>query len=244
LIRVGTLNLRREFDRWPERLPLVAAEIAREQPHLLGLQEVGVARRQGAQIAAAVNQALGRPAYSFYLQRKPHWRYQFIEGLGILARVPVDGHRRLTLSWRGWLAQRVRLTLAGRPLDFVNVHLPPRPDNRAKRLAFVERILAWLSDCDCALLAGDFNDLPDSPPLRAVQSQMRSAHAEAHGREPDWTWPTPLLPWYGQFSAVLDYVLVRGPLRVAAARLAFDRPHQADPRLWPSDHLGLIVDLE
>jgi endonuclease/exonuclease/phosphatase family metal-dependent hydrolase len=244
VIRVGTLNLRREFDRWPERLPLVAAEIAREQPHVLGLQEVGIARGQGRKIAEAVNRALGRPAYSFYLQRKPHWRYQFIEGLGILASVPVSDHRRLTLSWRGWLAQRVRVECAGRRFDFVNVHLPPRPDNRPKRQAFAGRLLDWLADCDCAVLVCDFNDVPASPPVQTVLRRMRSAHAEARGAEPEWTWPTPLLPWHGKFNAVLDYVFVRGPLRVTAARVGFDQPLDKDASLWPSDHLGLFVDLE
>lgn len=243
MIRVGTLNLRREFDRWPERLPLVAAEIAREQPQLLGLQEVGIARRQGEQIAQAVNQILGQPVYSFYLQRKPHWRYQFIEGLGLLASVPVSGHCRLVLSWRGWLAQRVQVRVDGRRLDFVNVHLPPRPDNRPQREAFVRRVLDWLADSECAVLAGDFNDLPDSPPVQAALRQMRSAHAEAHGGEPEWTWPTPLVSWYGRFSAVLDYVLVRGQIRTAGARVAFSQP-AADPKLWPSDHVGIIADLE
>ncbi len=243
MIRLGTLNLRREFDRWPERLPLVVAEIARCQPHLLAMQEVGVAR-QGRQIAQAVNAALGRPAYAFYLQRKPHWRYQFIEGLGLLARIPLRNHRRLTLSWRGWLAQRARFDYEGRTVDFVNVHLPPRPDNRPQRARFVGRVLHWLAASECAVLAGDFNDLPDSPPVELARQQMRSAYAEANGAEPAWTWPTPLLPRFGGFKAVLDYVFVRGPLRVAAARAAFDQPSPNDAALWPSDHVGLMVDLE
>ena len=244
MIRVGTLNLRREFDRWPERLPLVAAVVAREQPHLLALQEVGIAHRQGWQIAEAVNQILGRPAYAFHLQRKPHWRYQFIEGLGLLAAVPVRNHRRLTLSWRGWLAQRVRVELGGRALDFVNLHLPPRPTNRPLRAAFVRRVLHWMAASECAVLTGDFNDLPDSPPVALVRGQMRSAYTEANGREPDWTWPTPLISRFGPFKAVLDYVFVRGPVRAAAARVAFNQPHERDAALWPSDHLGLLVDLE
>jgi endonuclease/exonuclease/phosphatase family metal-dependent hydrolase len=243
-LRVATLNLRRDFDRWPERLPLIAAEIAREQPDLLGLQEVGIAARQGQAIAQAVNRLLGRPAYQFYLQRKPHWRYQFIEGLGILARVPVARHHRLTLSWRGWLAQRVEFDWQGAPGDFVNVHLPPRPPNRPQREAFARRILRWLEAAPCVILVGDFNDLPASAPVQAVCSQMRSAYAEARGVEPAWTWPTPLAGRQGSFTAVLDYVFVRGPIRVTSARVAFNQPRPDDAALWPSDHLGLIVDLE
>lgn len=191
-----------------------------------------------------MNRALGGPIYSFYLQRKPHWRYQFIEGLGILARVPLSEHRRLTLSWRGWMAQRVCVAWNGGRLDFVNVHLPPRPPNRARREAYVRRILRWLDESECAIVVGDLNDVPSSPPVRSLQGEMRSAYAEACGAEPAWTWPTPLVPWHGTFSAVLDYVFVRGPVKVAAARIAFDRPSEADDTLWPSDHLGLMAELQ
>jgi endonuclease/exonuclease/phosphatase family metal-dependent hydrolase len=204
---------------------------------------VGISIRQGQQIAGAVNRALGGPIYSFYLQRKPHWRYQFIEGIGILARVPLSEHRRLTLSWRGWMAQRVRVDWNGGRVDFVNIHLPPLPSNRARREAYVCRVLRWLADAECAVVVGDLNDVPSSPPVRRLQGTMRSAYAEACGAEPAWTWPTPLVPWYGTFSAVLDYIFVRGPVKVAAARLAFDRPSEADDTLWPSDHLGMTADL-
>lgn len=210
----------------------------------MGLQEVGIPIRQGQTIAEAVNRMLGGREYSFYLLRKPHWRYQFIEGLGILARVPVTRPRRLTLSWRGWMAQRVTVEWNGLPLDFVNVHLPPRPLNRARREEFARRILRWLEDAERAVLVGDFNDGPASPPVGIVCARMRSAHVEARGAEPPWTWPTPLVPWYGSFSAVLDYVFVRGAMRVTAARVAFDQPSLEDAALWPSDHVGLIVDLQ
>ena len=38
----------------------------------------------------------------------------------------------------------------------------------------------------------------------------------------------------------LDYIWVRGAVRVTEARLAFDRPHPDDPTLYPSDHLGIV----
>jgi endonuclease/exonuclease/phosphatase family metal-dependent hydrolase len=41
----------------------------------------------------------------------------------------------------------------------------------------------------------------------------------------------------------LDYIWVRGGIRVASVRLAFDRPAVGDPTLYPSDHLGLVAEL-
>jgi hypothetical protein len=41
----------------------------------------------------------------------------------------------------------------------------------------------------------------------------------------------------------LDYVWLRGSVRVEGCRLAFDRPAVGDPTLYPSDHLGLSARL-
>ena len=42
----------------------------------------------------------------------------------------------------------------------------------------------------------------------------------------------------------LDYIWVRGAVRVVDARLAWDRPDPTDPTLYPSDHLGISAHLE
>ena len=42
----------------------------------------------------------------------------------------------------------------------------------------------------------------------------------------------------------LDYIWVRGAIRVVSARLAFDRPAVDDPGLYPSDHLGVAARVE
>jgi hypothetical protein len=42
----------------------------------------------------------------------------------------------------------------------------------------------------------------------------------------------------------LDYIWVRGPIRVTDARLVFDRPDPDDPTLYPSDHVGVAARLE
>ncbi|HEX5590549.1 MAG TPA: hypothetical protein VFX65_09695, partial [Candidatus Limnocylindrales bacterium] len=67
---VGTLNLRNIADRWPERLPLLLADMAALQPDLLGLQECVFAVGQDRVLAAAgaaryaIHQGwAGRPEY-------------------------------------------------------------------------------------------------------------------------------------------------------------------------------------
>ena len=71
---------------------------------------------------------------------------------------------------------------------------------------------------------------------------FRSAHLEANGAEPAVTWPSglqaPGMDTDGP-PGCLDYVWVRGAIRVESCGLAFDRPAVGDPTLYPSDHLGL-----
>ncbi len=52
-LHVATLNIRNLADRWPERLPLLLADMAALQPDLLGLQEVVFAMQQDRLIGAA-----------------------------------------------------------------------------------------------------------------------------------------------------------------------------------------------
>jgi len=42
----------------------------------------------------------------------------------------------------------------------------------------------------------------------------------------------------------LDYIWVRGSVRVESARLCFDRPSPDELTLYPSDHLGIAAWLE
>ena len=77
-----------------------------------------------------------------------------------------------------------------------------------------------------------------------------SAHASIHGREPDSTWPSgltaPLMDDGDPFCA--DFVYVRPSpghrCRVLRAELVGQHPHPSDPTLFPSDHVGLRVDIE
>ncbi len=52
-LHVATLNLRNIADRWPERLPLVLADMAALQPDLLGIQECVFAVQQDRLIGSA-----------------------------------------------------------------------------------------------------------------------------------------------------------------------------------------------
>ena len=89
---------------------------------------------------------------------------------------------------------------------------------------------------------------PDEPAALRMRSHgHRSAPAEANGSDPAVTWPSgiqaPGMDTDGD-PACLDYIWLRGAVRVAFAGLAFDRPAPGDPTLNPSDHFGLSAHLD
>ena len=75
---------------------------------------------------------------------------------------------------------------------------------------------------------------------------FRSAYAELHGADPAVTWPSgiqaPGTDTDGD-PTCLDYIWIRGAVRVESARVVFDRPDPEDPTLFPSDHFGLSARL-
>ena len=101
---------------------------------------------------------------------------------------------------------------------------------------------------DARVVVGDFNAEPDEPAVDRIRSLgYRSAMAEANGTDPDVTWPSGLqAPGMDDDGdpGCLDYIWLHGGVRVSSARLAFDRPAVGDPTLYPSDHVGLVAELD
>jgi len=244
-LHVATLNIRNLADRWPERLTLLLADMAALQPDLLGLQEVVYVLQQDRIIGAAgetryeIGRAwAGRPEYGNSLLVRSS-----------LGATPAD---RLDLGLAR-SALRVRVTLPGGSVVRVVVthlhHLVPDADVRDGQAA---ALLDWLAadrePVDATIVMGDFNASPSEPThARMAAAGFRSAYAVANGAEPAVTWPSglqgPAIDTDGD-PACLDYIWVDGAVRVADARLVFDRPDPDDRGLFPSDHLGIATHLE
>lgn len=236
-LHVATLNLRNIADRWPERIPLLLADMAALQPDLIGLQECVFAVQQ--------DRVLGAAGDSRYESRRG-WAGRPEYGNAILGRAPValgEGER-LDLG-RNRCALRVPATLpSDARLDFVVTHLHHLVPDEAVREEQAIQIAEWLRpDSTPLVVVGDFNAEPSEPAYAVMRDAgFRSAHLEANGEEPAVTWPSgiqaPGIDDDGE-PGCLDYIWVRGAITVESCRLAFDRPAVDDPTLYPSDHLGL-----
>jgi endonuclease/exonuclease/phosphatase family metal-dependent hydrolase len=243
-LHVATLNIRNLADRWPERLPLILADMAALRPDLMGLQEVVYPMQQDRLIGAAgegrydaIRGWAGRPEY----------------GNALLVRSPLTGRdiERADLGLQR-SALRVAVDLpGGTSVHVVVTHLHHLPADEAERDEQAATLVGWLAadpTADATIVMGDFNAHPAEPTYaRMLAAGFRSAFADANGEEPAVTWPSglqaPAMDTEGD-ARCLDYIWVRGVVRVRDARLVFDRPDPEDPTLYPSDHFGISATLE
>ena len=240
-LHVATLNLRNIADRWPERIPLLLADMAALQPDLIGLQECVFAVQQ--------DRLLGAAGAGHYESRRG-WAGRPEYGNAILGRAPLglgDGER-IDLD-RNRSALRVPVSLpSGVGLEFVVTHLHHLVPDEAVRAAQAAALAAWLASITGPLVVvGDFNAEPIEAAYRVMlDAGFRSAHVEANGAEPAVTWPSgiqaPGIDVDGD-PGCLDFIWVRGPVTVESCGLAFDRPAVDDPTLYPSDHFGLSAKI-
>jgi endonuclease/exonuclease/phosphatase family metal-dependent hydrolase len=243
-LHVATLNIRNLADRWAERQSLIYADMAALQPDLLGLQEVVYVLQQDRLIGAAGE---GR----YYEHRAWAGRPEY--GNSLLVREPLaaESPERLDLDLNR-SALRVRLRLNdGSELLMAVTHLHHEVPDADKRDRQAARLLEWLdaaAPATATVVVGDFNANPAEPAYRRISDAgYRSAHLEANASEPAVTWPSgliaPAMDTDGE-PGCLDYIWVRGSVRVVDCRVVFDRPDPDDSTLLPSDHFGLSAHLE
>lgn len=254
-IRLATINLLYypQGDRWRERRPLVEAQLRALAPDVIGLQEVNRSIDQDHALAAAAGPDLGYRVYrasETIRDRYPrHW-----DGVVLLVgraagEVLFHETRRMTHLR---VVQAIGLRLpGGATLTVANTHLhhPDGPPGYVARLRQARAVLGFLEGLpatDATVLGGDLNGMPDEPSLTSLfDAGFRSATREAGIGDPGTFGSGLVAPTiYRGPSFCIDYLLVRGSARVVSAGLAFDRPAEDDPGLYPSDHLGLVADLE
>jgi endonuclease/exonuclease/phosphatase family metal-dependent hydrolase len=261
MVRVASVNLFNDLSRWVERRSLLASQLAALSFDLIGLQEVN--NPLGVSTAHWLADELG--GYSVHVSPKTGWS-RAREGIAVLSRLPVERHATLDLRSQERTAQLVHVRVGGSPVAFANGHYYWLPGAQAARTRQVERLVEWLRTLppETAVIAcGDYNGTPESQAITLMRRTFMSAHAARHGREPDFTCPTPLVSGASVRSAItrallrlfsnrpggswrgtLDYIFVSPHVRVVECDVILDRPAPDDPTLYASDHLGLGAALE
>jgi endonuclease/exonuclease/phosphatase family metal-dependent hydrolase len=238
-VRVITLNTWKNDGDYRRRLPRMRDGLASLAPDVVCLQECFAAA--GIDTAAWLAQALGfelhaAPARA-KIRRHDGRDLQSTSGLAILTRHsgvsascaltsdPADGER---------IAQRLDLTIDGRPLRILNLHLTHLRDRATLRTMQLAEALAWAEShlAGGLVVAGDLNATAADAALAPLGLEPQPATLQGA------RWP----PSARGALAIDHCVLLRpGAWRPAAALRGCDTPDTAG--WFPSDHacVGLAL---
>jgi endonuclease/exonuclease/phosphatase family metal-dependent hydrolase len=203
-VRVITYNIHHgegtdgQFD-----LPRIARVIQQFEPDLVALQEVDVktARSGGVDQAAELGKLTGMNVAFGKAMDYSGGQY----GEAILSRYPLQSTKNYALPFtegrepRAAISARVRLGESGPEILFVGTHLEHA--DAALRLRQAQHLARELAAVEGvpALLTGDLNAVPDSPPMRALLRSWADAGADH---------PAPTCPAAAP-TARIDYILFR-----------------------------------
>lgn len=213
-------------------LQRIADVINKEQPDLVGLQEVdrGVERTQRKDeiVELAV---LTKMEYAF----AHNLNYQGGQyGVAILSRYPIraSDHRmfqnKRETERRGMI--RVEVKVDGKPVNFVTTHLDYQfPDGR---LFETQQLLQYLRDAKGILIvAGDFNDEPNGSAYQLMLTQFDDAWLKNGRTLTGFSYPA------DKPSKRIDYIFFRSSDGVKAKRSWV-------VETLASDHIPVVADLE
>ncbi len=258
-VSILTLNLLSDLSRWRQRGPWVAEGLRQLNPDVVCLQEIKLPENTAQYLAdqTGFSQVFLTPKTGLEASK---------EGIAILSRLPIQASDWLPLGGQNRVAQIVHLQLNGRPLVIANAHFYWQPGDspaRQRQISFLLNHLDNLPGSPPYVVCGDFNATPDTQDIRLVKARLRSAFEVANHAEPLYTSPTPLprsplailrtlLGFFvflrprmlkAKWKGTLDYIFVDARIHVASARLALNTPAPEDPRIYPSDHFGLLAEI-
>jgi endonuclease/exonuclease/phosphatase family metal-dependent hydrolase len=268
-LRYVTFNLRHggilsELDGTDDaleaRLAIAAEALRALDADVIALQEASTGPRRG-HVAARLAASLGyhyayapaavRPFGSARAQRAVTALLRFTEGPAILSRFPIAAWEALPVPYcRRPFDTRVLLfaellTPAGRLATF-SAHI----SGDACMARAVAELVRARRGAAPAVVLGDFNAVEDAEPIRLLtrEAGFVDAFRVANPGAPGFTAGQDVAAPRPTASRRIDYVfLVPGGTRasrVAGSRVVLRAPRPDGAVLWPSDHYGVLADLE
>lgn len=241
--RLMTLNLRASAaddgpaNAWSDRWPHVKALINALRPNILGVQEcmpnqmvniagevAGYFEYQGPKTTLSNFWSLWNSFFVCEPCQLPRAESALaLNDSGVIGHVSWDGREpRLAhiLRFDGWV--------------LVNTHFEARDCEQA-RLESARLLVDYLRDEPAAVIMGDLNSTPDSPPLAVFRE---AGYVLAKDSLPPGTPRHTFHKFTGQGLAELDYILYRN---VTLQHVDIPRPRQEAPFL--SDHDPVVAEI-
>ena len=213
-------------------LQRIADVINREQPDLVGLQEVdrGVKRTEGKDEIAELAE-MTRMHFAF----APNLDFQGGKyGVAILSRVPLNSIMHLMFEnkreaeRRGML--RVQVDFDGKPIYFVTTHLDYQFEDG--RLFEAQQLLDDLEDIKGPLIVvADFNDVPEGSAYKLMDTLFDDAWLASRAKGDGFSYPA------DKPVKRIDHIFYRPANRVRAKKAWV-------VQTLASDHVPVVADIE
>jgi endonuclease/exonuclease/phosphatase family metal-dependent hydrolase len=257
---------------FPARAKLLAAEIARAKPDLVGLQEVATWRRPKVVMydwLKSLQRELRKRHARYRVVASEHeFQFQLPTDLGfearldlhdvVLARRTVKVRRSHSASFKHILTiptqagpaaihrgyNRVDASVRGVRFRFVNTHLEAYSTSVREAQA-KELVAGPLKSRGPVILAGDLNSdkVPAKPgDTLAYEVIAHAGFKDRASRKPSCCHEDPDLKGAPGFDHIVDHVMTKPSLRASHRRITGNGP-RTPSGLWPSDHGGLLVTL-
>jgi len=262
-ITIATLNMLHglpRFEHLEQRKALILAELERLAPDVILLQEVPVFRNRAEQIGAWLAESLGYNLAYARANGRALW-IGFEEGEAVLSRFPIrEVRRHVLLPKPGLFENRIVLrAVIDTPLgvlEVYNTHFSHRVNRDPLRLKQASDLARFLRNTYAfrelpAVIGGDINAFPDSPPTRMLLDEgLVDAALQV---DPPADGPT---SWFRDITdpadspkARIDYLFLYAeeaerPFTVRRCTRFLDQPYRTPAGwLWASDHVGVLCEL-
>lgn len=260
-IKVMSVNLRHDSDQWERRFELIADEIVRLEPDLIGLQEIeigdGSVVSQTEELIERIDARLGAasPRYQSYEHLKIGLAGIGGEGVGLLSRYPIEetGFDDLYVGGRLQVFARVRVA-EDVTVDLYNTHLhnDGPVELRTTQAGYVLDAMAARGGGKPLLFTGDMNAVPTSELIGIlVAGGLVDSFPAVHGAEAETIGLTsPVVLAEGAFEQTptrrIDYVFARDPVRgeVVPLEAVVTLKNHDEAGFYPSDHFGVMTTYE
>lgn len=247
ILRIATLNTEQNHKAWDKRRDLIAAQLCELAPAMIALNELHIPEQTGRWLKQA---ALARCGLNYtLLQLAKAGNDGLVQGEGLLTSIAPAETASRDFRSHDCVAMVARFELGHRVIDVYITHLIAVRVEESAREHQVGDLLHWIgsrNDADGIIVCGDFNATMDQPSIRLMtaasfQSTQQAPTAFSPLRTPDGT---PTHPEWPRFDRCIDYIWVKGAVKIVTSGLCFNQPAADDINLWPSDHIGVWADLE
>jgi endonuclease/exonuclease/phosphatase family metal-dependent hydrolase len=235
-LEVMTVNIRHDVDEWERRFELLADEIVRLDPDIIGVQEIEIQIDQSAALLDLVAER-GGADYEYYDHLK--WEPSGVltgEGIGIYSRFPILASDTANLGEGGRVTVWSRIEVEpDYTVDMYNTHLesgdvPGRTGDeiRTEQAMFSIDFIEATRTSPVGFFTGDLNATPDTDAYEVlVDGGLVDSYLAVHGDETATTGNTSPI--------VLAEGAEQDPTRRIDFVFGFTDPDEEDALVTPTD---------